>query len=59
MKHPTRTLLRLTWVGWLNVLVLQWGFVRLSYGDRWRVLWLVVPLTGWCSPYVYVGRRAP
>lgn len=51
---PTSTIFGFTWVGWLNILVLQWFFVRLSYGDRWRILKWILPMTGWLSPYVYV-----
>jgi hypothetical protein len=31
VKAPTRRLFGLTWVGWLNYLLLRWFFVRLSY----------------------------
>lgn len=31
LSAPTRRFWGLTWVGWLNFLVLRWFFVRLSY----------------------------
>lgn len=64
-----RRLLGLTWMGWLNFLVLQWLFVRVArrlpfattdyYVSRGRlyVVRYVLPLTGWVSPLVYVWRR--
>lgn len=51
IKNPGKMMLGLTWVGWLNVLFLQWFFCRLSYGDRWRMLLGIIPLTGWWSDY--------
>ena len=59
-----RRIFGLTWVGWLNVLALQWLCVRLAYQVdtggrpiRWNLLVGVVPLTGWRSPYRYLRRR--
>jgi hypothetical protein len=56
MKAPTRTVWGLTWVGWLNILVLQHFFVRLAYapvlltgGSCYRWLTGIVPYTGWGS----------
>lgn len=58
-----RRVLGLTWVGWLNFLLLRWFFVRLSYqvednGDRGRfalVRW-IWPIP-W-SAYRRVGDRS-
>lgn len=62
-----------TWVGWLNVLVLQWPGVRLAYRREgwysWRkragitrthysLMLGVVPLTGWWGRYIAWGRGA-
>lgn len=55
-----------TVVGWLNMIVLQWFFVRLEYGyyksrtdliTSLRLRYFVMPLTGWrhCS-YLYIGK---
>ena len=51
-------------LGALNFLVLQWLFVRLQETvsddgahERWDIIGLIVPLTGWWSRYVYVWRR--
>ena len=62
IRPPRREWRGLTGVGWLNVLVLQWAFVRLSYTVDvdpfgWRLLRWVVPCTGWHSRYRYVGRH--
>jgi len=51
MKPPSTRVLGLTWVGWLNITMLQWFFVRLSYGARWRMLTGIVPLSGWWNRY--------
>lgn len=47
IENPTKELFGLTWVGWLNAMILQWLGMRLGYGDRWRVILGVWPLTGW------------
>lgn len=31
LRGPMRRVLGLTWVGWLNILLLRWFFVRLYY----------------------------
>lgn len=54
MKNPSKSFLGYTWVGWLNIVVLQWFFVRLGYGDKWTILKGIVPLTGWWSDYIKV-----
>lgn len=53
-------------LGLLNMLLLQWFFIRLvdvgadtSKGwvhERWEITRWVVPLTGWYTRYVYVGK---
>lgn len=72
MNYPTKTFWGLTWVGWLNTLLLQWLFVRLQgvideidrpSGGRlivrnyWTLIFPVVPLTGWWSDYVPKRHR--
>jgi hypothetical protein len=57
MKMPSKTLFGKTWVGWLNVLLFQWFFVRLSYGTKWSWLTGVVPCTGWWSDYRFVTNK--
>ena len=61
MQNPKRVFLGKTWVGWLNIMILQWFFIRLGYGEKWRLLRWIVPCTGWWSDYVYVKieRRYP
>lgn len=55
-----------TWVGWLNIMVLQWFFIRLQYsidyeGDptpkNFMLLRGIVPLTGWLTNYIWVIPR--
>lgn len=57
MKNPTKKFIGKTWVGWLNIILLQWLFVRLSYGDKWRLLTGIIPMTGWNTSYRYVFRK--
>jgi hypothetical protein len=57
MKNPTKLFFDKTWVGWLNVIILQWLFIRLSYGGEWKILKVIIPGTGWFSDYMYVGRK--
>lgn len=48
-----------TWVGWLNILLLQWLFVRLYYvidsNDQMKsygILLPIIPFTGWYTNYL-------
>lgn len=48
-----------SWVGWLNIIILQWFFIRLYYSvneqnsiECYGFLFPIVPLTGWWSDYV-------
>ena len=52
----------MSWLGYLNFLILQWFFIRLAKVNdvegqfvRWTVLRGVVPLTGWWSPYRWMS----
>ncbi len=54
MKIPKRLFLQLSWVGWLNMLFVQFFFVRVSYGHNWKLLKWIIPLTGWINPYKWV-----
>jgi len=62
MKKPKRKFLTNTWVGWLNILILQWLFIRLAYVTDtekpdwcgWKLQKGIVPLTGWWSDYIYI-----
>jgi hypothetical protein len=51
VKNPTKKFWGLTWVGWVNTVLLQWFGFRLAYGDRWRVIYGVLPLAGWFSSF--------
>ena len=60
MKHPTREFRGATWVGWLNLLVLQWLFMRLAYNmnNEWFILRWVIPRTGWGEgKFQYIGGK--
>ena len=57
MKYPKRKFLGKTWVGWLNILILQWFFIRLAYGDKWRILKWIYPMTGWFTDFKYVDKN--
>ncbi|WP_316348495.1 hypothetical protein [Desulfuromonas acetoxidans] len=61
MKSPEVKFLGLTWVGWLNVVILQFLFVRLGYGasGQWQLLKGILPLTGWWSDYIYLKSFVP
>jgi hypothetical protein len=61
-----RRVLGLSWIGWLNTLVLQWFWVRLqltierdggSTTSSFQLLLPVAPLTGWWSDYWPSRRR--
>jgi hypothetical protein len=60
-----RRFLGYSWVGWLNMLVLQWWLICLQVAlcaktgksVRWKLIGPLVPLTGWWSPYVWLWRR--
>lgn len=60
LRRPQREFYGLTWVGWLNMLVLQWLGLRLAYvvpaagvalapprRVGWALAWGVLPLAGW------------
>jgi hypothetical protein len=47
VKNPSKYFFGLTWLGWLNMLLLQLLGLRLAYGDRWRLIYGVLPLVGW------------
>lgn len=59
MRYPRKHFLGFTWVGWLNVLVLQWFCIRLQgmqyyYQGFTYLTWQIrfcYPLTGWWSKY--------
>lgn len=57
MKKPKHKFLGRTWVGWLNILLLQWFFIRLGYSKEWKLLRWVVPWTGWWSDYIWVKKK--
>lgn len=63
MNYPEKTLFNKTWVGWLNIFILQWFFIRLqgSIEDKnmtkWQLILPVLPLTGWFSDYKPNNRR--
>ena len=57
MKHPKKMIFGLTWVGWLNKLILQFFCIRLAYGKEWKIIKWIVPLTGWGTiDYKYIDK---
>jgi hypothetical protein len=53
---PLKRFLGHSWIGWINLLFMQWVFIRFTTGQRLKsgkwvrcygVLVAVVPLTGW------------
>jgi len=64
-----KTFLGLSWVGWLNFLILQWFCVRLAYIENTETKevegykWIkgVAPLTGWSftwwKEYTYLTKQ--
>jgi hypothetical protein len=54
-----------SWVGWLNLLLLQWLFIRLQVsvdtdtGEivRYQVIGFFLPMTGWWSNYVWLAKK--
>jgi hypothetical protein len=60
MKSFIKYLSELSWVGWLNMILIQWFFIRIAYhideeGGRkydFFIIGLVIPLTGWWSDYI-------
>lgn len=58
--------MRITWLGFLNFVVLQWFFIRLaritnSFSDPtitigWKILAPITPLSGWWNDFVYLNK---
>jgi hypothetical protein len=53
----------MTWLGWLNILIIQWFFIRLARvlddnGNtiKFKIIGIIVPVTGWFSDYIYVYK---
>jgi hypothetical protein len=64
MKAPKRKFLGKSWVGWLNIFILQWLFIRLAYSinlnrqhTKYIILKWIVPTTGWWSDFVYIYKK--
>ena len=56
MKNPKKKLFCYTWVGWLNIILLQWFFIRLAYGSKWKIIGPIVPMTGWKNNFIYIYK---
>jgi hypothetical protein len=57
-------LYKLTWVGWLNLIILQWFFIRLGRfyernikKNRFKIVIGIIPGTGWNKPYRYIKHK--
>lgn len=51
-----------TYIGWLNLLIFQWFFIRIGYEIKedkikFKLLCRVIPLSGWWSDYKYVKKE--
>lgn len=60
-----RKFLGLTWLGWLNFVIIQWFFIRIgeyvtidietkdniTTDNTFCIIYFVLPLTGWWSDY--------
>lgn len=63
MKQPKPVFRGYSWLGILNMLLLQWFFIRLQLtcdkGEivSWKIIGPVVPLTGWWSKYIFLGKN--
>ena len=51
-------------MGWLNQLFLQWFLIRLQATlddnkdiEGYQIIGFVVPLTGWWSEYIWIGKE--
>ena len=52
----------MSWLGWLNFIVLQWFFVRLARivdveskkTIGWKLDKRIIPLTGWWNNYIRI-----
>lgn len=54
----------MTWVGWLNILLFQWMFFRLSYQEAdngrkydFAILYWILPLSGWWGSYCVLSSK--
>lgn len=54
-----------SWVGWFNILILQWFFIRLGYIadfdsgkiEKYIIRRWIVPLTGWRGEFKYLLKK--
>lgn len=53
-----------TWLGWLNIIILQWLFIRLARvvdkdgnTESYCILKYVWPTTGWKNDYKYLFKK--
>lgn len=61
--NKRRKFLGYTWLGWLNRILLQWFFIRLSELQQtstqdhiaWQISYWIVPCTGWTTDYRTIG----
>lgn len=62
--------MKLSWLGILNFIIIQWFFTRLAKvviiideekGEyefkEYKLLKGIIPLTGWWSDYKYIGKK--
>jgi len=54
-----------SWIGWLNLLILQWMFVRLEATIdtdsreiiHYHLIGFILPATGWMSDYIWLFKK--
>jgi hypothetical protein len=62
MKQPKPILFGYSWLGIINMVIIQWLFIRLQATcDKGQIVRFdfigpIVPLTGWWGPYVRIGK---
>lgn len=60
-RVPLRKLFGKSFIGWLNILLFQWLFIRAWYnvnsnGLTFGMYGFIVPCTGWWSDYKWIGK---
>ena len=66
MKQPQPIAWGYSWLGLLNMILLQWTLWRLQLTidkqtgvvSRWAMVGPILPLSGWWSGYVYLTEAA-
>jgi hypothetical protein len=65
VKVPVKRFWNRNWIGWLNILLFQWLFIRLNYIQQVGsckmksigIQYWVVPTTGWGNIPVFIQHK--